>query len=149
MSASIRRAEAGDRGQLASLMLEYIVDFYACPAPDQNDLARLQDRLEEGRIGCQFVAERDGRLIGFATLYASYSTLRARPVAILNDLYVALEERGSGAGQALFKACREYARSQGYASMSWETDRSNTKAQRFYDRMGGEAGTWLTYSVDL
>ncbi|GIP40326.1 hypothetical protein J31TS4_36060 [Paenibacillus sp. J31TS4] len=149
MKATIRKAEAGDREQLASLLLAYIVGFYGCEPPADRDLALLQDRLAEGSIGCQFVAEREGTLVGFATLYGSYSTLRARPVAVLNDLYVAEEERGRGLGQGLFEACAAYAAEQGYASMSWETDRENTAAQRFYDRMGGRAGSWLVYSLEL
>uniref|UniRef100_UPI0033130151 hypothetical protein n=1 Tax=Paenibacillus hexagrammi TaxID=2908839 RepID=UPI0033130151 len=48
----------------------------------------------------------------------------------------------------MFAACKGYSARYGYASMSWETAKDNFRAQRFYDKMGGELGDWLTYSIN-
>ncbi|KIL39706.1 hypothetical protein SD70_18285 [Gordoniibacillus kamchatkensis] len=160
-SYSIRPAEPGDREQLKALMLAYIVDFYRCPRPDDDKLNALVDELLLGRIGRQWVAEtvpeagaeagagNGRRLIGFVTLYYTYSTLRAQKAAIMNDLYVDGEFRGSGAAQDLFAAIRDFCRQDGCAYLSWETAADNFRAQRFYEKMGGQRGNWLTYSIDL
>ncbi|WP_438444898.1 GNAT family N-acetyltransferase [Gorillibacterium sp. sgz5001074] len=149
MKWSIRAAEGKDREGLVRLMEAYIVDFYGRPHPGEERLADLLDRLSEGAVGTQFVAEQEGRLVGFATLYFGWSTLRARPVLVLNDLYVEEACRGTGAARALFEVCRGYGAEHGYAAMSWETAEDNERAQAFYAKMGGVRGTWVSYSADM
>jgi GNAT superfamily N-acetyltransferase len=145
----IRRAAEQDRGQLLTMMEAYIVDFYGAQHPGAERLEGLFSRLQEGQIGTQLVVEKGEQIVGFATLYFSWSTLRARPVLVLNDLYLAEEARGTGAASELFEACRAYGRENGYAAMSWETAKDNARAQAFYAKMGGVPGTWVNYSVEL
>jgi ribosomal protein S18 acetylase RimI-like enzyme len=144
---TIRKAELRDLADLRKLMYEYIVDFYQCPAPPQERVDALIQACLEGKEGTQFVAEHDGKLCGFATLYYTYSTLRAQRVTIMNDLYVNEAARGTGLGKALFQACLDHTRSNGFAFMQWETAHDNYRAQRLYDSLGGERGDWLTYSI--
>ncbi|MFC0215543.1 GNAT family N-acetyltransferase [Paenibacillus chartarius] len=146
----VRAAEPGDRAPLKELMLAYIVDFYGSPRPADEKLDALMDELLQGRIGRQWVAEDTaGRLVGFVTLYYTYSTLRAQKAAIMNDLYVSADYRRAGVAADLFAAIRSFARADGCAYLGWETGADNVRAQRFYEKMGGERGTWLTYSIDL
>ncbi|MNI36894.1 Acetyltransferase (GNAT) family protein [compost metagenome] len=65
----------------------------------------------------------------------------------MNDLYVQEAVRGEGVADQLFTSCKEYAARHGYANMSWTTAGDNHRAQRFYDKMGGELGEWLSYSM--
>jgi GNAT superfamily N-acetyltransferase len=146
-TAHVRRTTAADLPALTDLLYAYIVDFYRRPAPPAEQVHALIGVCLQGERGVQFVAEQDGRLIGFATLYFTYSTLRAQPASIMNDLYVVEDARGSGAAAALFGACRRYTQENGFAFMTWETARENHRAQRFYAKMGGEQGDWLTYSI--
>jgi hypothetical protein len=37
----------------------------------------------------------------------------------------------------------------GCAFLSWETAADNARAQRFYDKMIGIRGSWVSYSIDL
>lgn len=149
MAIQIRAAQEQDRQALVELMEAYIVGFYGGEHPGADRLGGLIGRLLEGAIGTQFVAVDGEKPVGFATLYFSWSSLRARPVLVLNDLYVAEEARGSGAARALFETCRDYGRERGYAAMNWETASDNGRAQAFYAKMGGVRGTWVSYSVDL
>jgi len=55
--------------------------------------------------GIQFVAEQNGNLLGFATLYFSFSILQVKKMAILNDLFVIPEARGQKLGEKLFQTC--------------------------------------------
>ena len=143
----IRHPHMDDINQLRTLLYEYIVDFYKRPAPPAERVDGLIGMLQEGRDGTQFVAERDGQLVGFATLYYTYSTLSAARAAIMNDLYVVEVERGTGTAAELFKACQGHVQDNGLAFMSWETAADNKRAQNFYDKMGGQAGDWITYSI--
>ncbi|WNR44367.1 GNAT family N-acetyltransferase [Paenibacillus roseipurpureus] len=144
----IREAVISDIPQLKNLMLAYIVDFYQYRQPEDEKLNALIHVLLEQKDGIQFVAEtEDGTLVGFATLYFSYSTLRAAKIAVMNDLFVIESERGQGAAAKLFAACKGYAARHHYAKLTWETAPDNLRARAFYDKMGGDQGHWLTYSV--
>ena len=85
--------------------------------------------------------------MGFATLYFTWSTLRADRIAILNDLYLDDRARGTGAAAALFSAALTVARKRGCAEMEWQTAVDNHRAQAFYAKMGGTRGPWVSYSI--
>jgi GNAT superfamily N-acetyltransferase len=146
----IRPALPADGGALKALMLACIVDFYGSPRPDDGKLDVLIAVLQTGRVGRQWVAADDaGRPVGFVTLYYTYSTLRAQKAAIMNDLHVTAPFRGTGVAASLFAAIRGFAKQDGCAYLGWETAADNARAQRFYEKMGGERGSWVTYSIDL
>lgn len=145
---AVRRAERGDLPRLAELMHEYVVDFYRQPEPDPGAMERLIEAMLEGNEGVQLVAEADGDLVGFATIYFSRTSFTGGRIGIMNDLYVVESHRGSGAARALFEACRSECRSQGFGEMTWETAPDNHRAQRFYEKVGGRREDWLVYSIE-
>jgi len=144
----IRKATHQDIPELYQLMIEYIVDFYKEPKPAEEDLKGLIEHLLTNTAsGLQFVAEHGGRLVGFATLYFTFSTLRVKRQAILNDLFVKVGIRGQKIGEKLFQTCLEYIRENGFCSMTWETAQDNVVAQSLYKKMGGEISPWLFYEI--
>lgn len=143
----IRPAKLDDLNVLTELMYEYIVDFYKRPKPPIEKVQNLIKMLFEQQEGIQFVSQHNEKLVGFATLYFSYSTLQAEKVAIMNDLYVIESERGSGVATELFEVCHQYSKEHGCAYMSWITASDNKRAQRFYEKMGGIVGEWLNFSI--
>jgi GNAT superfamily N-acetyltransferase len=143
----VRPAQHGDIDELTELMYAYIVDFYQRPKPPVEKLHALIGMLLFKQQGIQFVAWQNGKLVGFATLYFTFSTLRTDKIAVMNDLYVAEEVRGTGVAASLFEACHTYATENGYAHMSWVTADDNRRAQRFYAKMGGQAADWINYSI--
>jgi GNAT superfamily N-acetyltransferase len=146
---TVRPPRREDRAALLALMNAYIVGFYRSPRPPRDRLEALVDLLEEGEEGMQLVAEGgDGDLLGFATLYFTWSTLRADRIAILNDLYLAEQARGTGAAAALFEAALSAARGRGCAEIEWQTAADNHRAQAFYAKMGGRRGDWVSYSLE-
>ncbi|MRX56686.1 GNAT family N-acetyltransferase [Bacillus idriensis] len=147
LSFIIRHPKELDLEPLTELMYEYIVDFYQCPKPPEQKIHQLIKTLQQKEKGIQFLAEENGKAAGFATLYFTYSTTRAEPITIMNDLYVREAYRGTGAAEKLFKSCHTYSREHQYAAMTWETANDNARAQRFYEKMGGKKGDFLTYSI--
>jgi GNAT superfamily N-acetyltransferase len=145
---TVREAVQEDLPALKTLMLHYIVDFYQYREPEEEKLNALMQELLAHQAGIQFVAEaEDGRLVGFATLYFTFSTLRATKVAVMNDLFVEEAARGTGVAAKLFGACKGYSARHGFADMSWVTAKDNFRAQAFYDKMGGDRCDWQCYSV--
>ena len=126
-------------------------DFYgAAPGPDSL-LALSRTLLEdhEGH-GLQLIARRRerGPALGFATLYWTWSTLRAASIAVMNDLYVVPEARGTGVAEALIDGCRERCRERGMTWLEWRTAPGNLRAQRLYERVGAQRSDWIDYGLE-
>jgi GNAT superfamily N-acetyltransferase len=139
---------AAERSRRSCLLTSWT--RYGSSKPDDGKLDVLISELQTGRIGRQWVVADDaGRVVGFVTLYYTYSTLRAQKAAIMNDLYVAAPFRGTGVAASLFAAIRGFVKQDGCACLGWERAADNARAQRLYEKMGSERRSWVTYSIDL
>ncbi|MFE6798367.1 GNAT family N-acetyltransferase [Paenibacillus chitinolyticus] len=147
MSLVIRNAEVDDLNGLSELMYEYIVGFYKKPRPDIEKLHQLILTLLKKKEGVQFVALQDGKLIGFATLYFTFSTMKADRYTVMNDLFVIESLRDTEVEAQLFLECQKYTKEHQYTHMSWITAADNKRAQRLFDKMGGIQGDWINYSI--
>jgi GNAT superfamily N-acetyltransferase len=139
-----------DLGDLLPLVRGYC-DFYRV-APGDEQLLHVARSLiaDPDREGVQLLARDDvGRATGFATVYWSWSTLSAARIAIMNDLFVVPDARGTGVAEALIEECRVRAGRRGAVSLVWQTAKDNVHAQRLYDRVGGRRAEWLDYSLDI
>lgn len=143
----IRPAEPGDLEAVASLFDAYR-QFYRQPADREGALRFIRARLIEGdsRI---LLAELEGRAAGFVQIYPVFSSVRLGRLMILNDLFVAEAIRGQGVGRALLEAACEMARQDGAVGLVLETESTNQKAQRLYDRAGWERSSHIHYGFDL
>jgi GNAT superfamily N-acetyltransferase len=135
----IRRAEATDADvALAAPLFDAYRRFY--DRPSDLALARefLADRLwaEDSVVFLAFEAVGAAEAVGFAQLYPSWSSVAARPIWILNDLFVAPAARGRGVGHALLERCRQLAVETGAQRLMLETLAGNTGAQRLYESLG-------------
>jgi GNAT superfamily N-acetyltransferase len=139
-----------DLAELLVLMRSYC-DFYEVAPPDAKLLAISRALIADPeREGVQLIARSaDGAAIGFATVFWSWSTLSARRLGVMNDLFVAPSARGSGTADALIGACLEQARAHGAGSLGWQTARDNVRAQAVYERVGAQREEWLDYSIDI
>jgi GNAT superfamily N-acetyltransferase len=147
-AVQVRPATAADRPALLGLVRAYL-DFYKAPQPDERPFQAFLDLIEANPSrGIQLVAEEAGQLVGLASLFASFDTLVAAEILVMNDLFVLEAHRRHGVGHALFEASRRYARDHGYVRLDWVTGRDNHVARRFYDRHGGIAGPWIAYSIE-
>jgi GNAT superfamily N-acetyltransferase len=140
-----------DLPELLPLMRGYC-DFYEVNPSDQELLAFARELIASPELdGVQLIARDDeGRAIGFATILWTWSTLSASRIAVMNDLFVSPDGRGSGAADALIGACAERARERGATSLEWQTARDNERARKVYDRVGGRmSDRWVDYDLSL
>jgi len=135
-SLTVRRAVAADRAVLASLLSD-MQAHYGSPDPPGGaaEMARLLTREGE-RLPFALLAERDGGLLGFATLTPVLYGGAYQWELFLKDLYVTEQARGLGIGRALLVAMARIAVEQDYCRIDWTTDATNEGAQRLYDRLG-------------
>ena len=115
-----------------------------------GDVGMLRDALFGAgpRIEA-LVAERQGRLVGYALFYPVFGSFRARWRLWLEDLYVEPDERGRGTGAALMAELSRIALERGFYSVDWEVLDCNTPSIEFYERLGSKriATDWFRYRL--
>lgn len=98
--------------------------------------AGLKTIITDPRVGQILVLRKDQRILGMVNLLYTISTALGGRVAILEDMVVRPEYRGTGAGSRLIRAALEFARTAGCMRVTLLTDQGNIAAQRFYQRHG-------------
>lgn len=133
-AVQISDAGPGDLEEVAQLFDAYRV-FYRQPSDLPAARSFLSERFRR-RDSTIFMARRHGAAIGFIQLYPSWSSVRLRPIWIVNDLFVAPEARSAGIGRRLMDRAREWANATGAARLELTTERTNTAAQALYSSVG-------------
>lgn len=95
------------------------------------------------------VAELGGEIVGYALFHFTFSSFRTNPRMWLEDLFVAPEARGTGAGEALLRAFVRASLARGCHRVDWHVLEWNP-ARGFYERMGAEpsAPDLIQYGLD-
>jgi GNAT superfamily N-acetyltransferase len=143
---SIARVGAADLDELMGLLRGYC-DFYEV-SPAESDLLALARALidDPQHEGLQLIArDGEGRAVGFATVYWSWSTTAACRIGVMNDLFVAEDARGRGVADRLIEACRDECVEHGARELTWQTAPDNLRAQTVYDRVGATREQWVDY----
>lgn len=127
-AVSVRPAQAEDWDGLWPLLV-------GMGQVDDAAKARLRfERILGAGAECLPVAERDGRLVGYAWAHQGPVHLRAgRSVVRLNDLFVVPACRRRGVGRRLFAAVLDWATARGTAWLEWQ---ASLAAMPFYERLG-------------
>jgi len=106
-------------------------------SPDQEAQRRGLDQIvRHPEIGHILVARENGQVLAMATLLYTISTALGARVALLEDMIVLPEARGSGVGSQLLENAIRFARMHGCERITLLTDRDNESAKLFYQRHG-------------
>ena len=98
--------------------------------------------------GILHILRKNGKAIGFTTIYKGFSSSRAEIVGVLNDLYVSPSYRGKGYGKALINHAVDNAKLLGYNRLQWLTAQNNEMAQKLYDDLGASKSSWIFYAKE-
>lgn len=130
----VRQATLDDLDILVPLFDGYR-QFYEQTSDPDMARAFLGERLALGdsRI---FLAEFDGKAVGFVQLFPIFSSTLCRRLWLLNDLFVAASARHLGVGLALMDAARAFAVETGACGLELATAHTNSTAQRLYEGLG-------------
>ncbi|WP_026819688.1 GNAT family N-acetyltransferase [Arthrobacter castelli] len=143
----IRRYEERDRS--ACLELSHRLKDGMAPWRDNGNLNDIVSQWVSGSIDAAtsadaafadaafFVADRGGRVIGFAS--ASRSThFSGQHDCYVGELVVSEMEAGNGVGRALMNRVEAWAQDQGLSRVILDTGARNTGARDFYAALGYE-----------
>jgi ribosomal protein S18 acetylase RimI-like enzyme len=132
----IVRAGLNDLPRLAEL-LGYLFEQESDFKPDRRkQKAGLKAILRDPKIGCLWVAKRNGRVVGMVSFLYTISTAEGGRVAWLEDLVVDPSYRGQGIGKSLLRFVIAYGRKKGLKRITLLTDMDNRKAKSLYKSHG-------------
>jgi GNAT superfamily N-acetyltransferase len=149
MSVAIRTARPGDEADILRLITALAV-YETEPDAVKATEASLRETLfgEIPRVWAH-LAELDGRVVGLALWFLTYSTWTGKPTLYLEDLFVEETARGTGTGLALFRALAAEAKARDCGRMDWAVLDWNQTAKRFYSHIGGQQTTgWETWRLE-
>jgi len=149
MSLTIRPAVRTDAEQILAFITE-LAEYERARHEVVATLADIEHSLfDEGSTVRSLMCERDGRAVGFAVYFYSYSTWLGRNGIYLEDLYVTPEQRGDGAGRQLLRHIAREAVANNCGRLEWSVLDWNEPAIGFYQKLGAEAqDEWVRYRLD-
>lgn len=150
MTFQIRQATVADLPAVAVLFDGYR-QFYGQPADHAVAEAFLRDRFTNND-SVVFLAfdPRSGNGLGFVQLYPSFSSVAARRIWILNDLFLAPAARHRGIGRALLDAARDHGKATDAKRLVLSTAAANREARALYESYGfSQEDVFLVYKLEL
>ncbi|MEB1530365.1 N-acetyltransferase family protein [Xanthomonas sp. WHRI 7945] len=144
----IRPATADDAALILRLIRE-LARYERAEDAVQTDEAGLRASLfGPGATAHALICEADAQPIGYAVYFYNYSTWLGRNGLYLEDLYVAPEHRGGGAGKALLRHLARQAVAEGCGRFEWSVLDWNRPAIDFYEAVGARAqDEWTVYRL--
>jgi GNAT superfamily N-acetyltransferase len=148
VTITIRPAERQDVPLVADLIRQ-LAKFEKL----EHEVVLTDDLLVAGLFGVRpyaeaVIAEEDGKPIGFALFFHTFSTFLARPGIYLEDLFVLPDQRGRGVGRALLGHLAHLAVERGCGRLEWAVLNWNQEAIRFYERLGARPNSeWTVYRL--
>lgn len=108
----------------------------------------LRESLFEKKGAEVILAELEGKEIGFALFFSSFSTFLGRSGIYLEDLFVLPEYRGKGYGKAILKKLSSIAVERGCGRLEWACLDWNQPSIDFYLSLKAEPMTeWTVYRL--
>jgi GNAT superfamily N-acetyltransferase len=149
MSLTIRPAQAGDAAQIVAFiaaLADYEKLSHEAVATEADIMRDLFG--PDPKVFCE-IAEWDGRPVGFALWFYTYSTFQGRHGLWLEDLYVDPALRGNGIGKALLAHLAQRCVREGLGRFEWWVLDWNAPSIAFYKAQGGVMqDEWTKVRVD-
>ena len=149
MSISIRAAQPDDIDTIIGF-IRALADYERLSHAVKADRATLFNHLFGPRPMAEvLIADRDGAPVGFALFFHNFSTFEGRPGVYLEDLFVAPEARGGGAGKALLQRLVRLTLERDCARLEWSVLDWNEPSIAFYRALGARPmDEWTVQRMD-
>ncbi len=144
MATSIRKATPSDEDAVLSLIRELFEPPGGVPAGFTSDRARegVRYALDNPNSDILLAVEGD-TVVGIASVYKDYLSIRDGWRTWLQDLVVTSDQRSSGIGSALLNAAADWAREHGCTHLDLASGLGRKDAHRFYEREGMKRASYV------
>lgn len=133
MTTATRRATPHDADRLAEMLHAFNTEFDT----ETPGVEVLAERLRTLLAGAStFAVIADDPAAGLALVTLRPNVWSDGPVALLDEMYVSPEQRGTGVGSAILQHMVEICRELDVAAIEINVDESDAGAMRFYERHG-------------
>lgn len=146
MSITVRRVTEADQHSW-SLLWDAYLDFAGASLEEGVTENTWQRMLAPDVPMWCWLAEIEGRAVGFALIVLHEGAWVTTPVCYLEDLFVAEGARGAGVGKALLQFLRIEAAKEGWSRVYWMT-RESSEARYLYDKMA-TIGDFVRYTMNM
>jgi len=110
--------------------------FYKQPPNQAQSKSFIRKRIENHDSVIFVALNNNSKIVGFAQLYPSFSSITTKKKWILNDLYVSENSRRQGVAKQLLSRVSQHAAATKAGSIFLETQVSNISAQALYESFG-------------
>jgi GNAT superfamily N-acetyltransferase len=131
----IRKATKDDAKHIHRLILELAV-YENLEHEMQATVDDLETSIFENNQANVIIAEFDGKVVGYALYFFSYSTFLAKPGIYLEDLYVEQKYRGKRIGKTLLSELAKITVQNNFGRLEWSVLDWNKPAIDFYKSIG-------------
>ncbi|HXF99780.1 MAG TPA: GNAT family N-acetyltransferase [Bacteroidota bacterium] len=148
MLPRVRPATPED-AEVVLALVDALADYEKLQRPDDEAKKRLlRDMFGERRRIEAYLGEYEGKPVGYAFVFETYSSFLALPTLYLEDLFVLPAYRSKKVGYALFTAMVREAYRRGCGRMEWTVLDWNHLAINFYKQLGARhMKEWQLYRL--
>lgn len=137
MDATIRRLTTDDQAQWRDLWAGYN-KFYKRSVSDKASNRTWNSLVAGNGEPYGYVAELNGKVVGFTHYFMTISTSDDGPRCYLQDLFADPDVRGKGIGRALIEAVYRDADKHNASQTYWLTSEDNHQARKLYDAIANK-----------
>lgn len=149
MEYSIRNCEIADHSKLVILCQKH-ADFEKAEYNPEGKEEYLKKALfgENPQLFCLVVATTE-TIVGYASYTFDFSTWNAQTFLYMDCLFLEEETRGFGIGEKLIEKLKEIGTQNNCVNIQWQTPEFNTRAIKFYNRMGAKGKDKVRFTLTL
>jgi len=150
MNLKIRKAKKSDSVGIINLIIE-LAKFEKLTPPDKKAQNRLIKDAFSAKPLFEILIALDGKNpIGYAFYFYTYSTFLAKQTLYLEDIFISEKYRSEGVGKKLFDELIKLAKRKKCGRLDFTVLDWNTKAMKFYNRLGAKAlKQWVYHRMTL
>lgn len=131
---TIKKATIDDLESIVPLFNAYRV-FYRKKSDLEAASTYIKERISNDE-SIIYLAFSGDEAVGFTQLYPIFSSTRLKRVWLLNDLYVAKNQRGKGISKMLLEKSKQLTKDTNAAAVILETEKSNAIGNQLYPSVG-------------
>jgi GNAT superfamily N-acetyltransferase len=129
-------------------LIDKLAEYENLPPPDTEAKARLKQHcLSDPSKFSAFLAQLEGKYVGYAIYYFTYSSFLALPTLFIEDLFVLEKYRKHGIGEKMFTFLKQTAKRGGCGRIEFIVLDWNKSAHEFYEKNLAKRQPWYLYRL--